>query len=184
MRELRIENEWRLLEQAAVAMPERLGLLRRERDAAGGESFSMRVTGMPALSEQPAGAGWMTATRYTHTLRIGFPRFFPAMPIEVFVLPPVFHPNAHPETGFLCIWSTHRAAHTVLGALARTAAVLRWALVNRETDHVMQPEALRWWIGLNPEQAACLPLPADPLPLATDSLPEAPAAWRKRLSPC
>ena len=182
MRERRIENEWELLRRAAAEAPERLSDLERFEDR-----FRVSLLATPCLHTQPqaAASSWQVCRRTEQRLLLRFPRFYPAMPVEVFVEEPVFHPNAHPESGFLCIWGTHRMANTVLGACARAAAVLRWQLVNDEEEHVMQPEALQWREQLAPEQRERLPLPGAPFGFApVHPLPETPPVWRKRLAPC
>ncbi len=51
------------------------------------------------------------------------------------------HPNVHPLTGFICLWSRHSAGDTVVEALLQTQRVLSGELWNRDPDHLMQPEA-------------------------------------------
>ncbi len=77
-----------------------------------------------------------------HDIRILYPVHFPAVPMEVYVAQPVQHPNVHPETGFVCVWQSHRVSHTAEIALHRVAAMLSGALFNAEPLHLMQPEAL------------------------------------------
>jgi len=52
-------------------------------------------------------------------VRFAFARFFPAVPIEAYLTRPVFHPNVHPTTGFVCLWSRFSKADTVIEALCR-----------------------------------------------------------------
>lgn len=184
MRERRIENEWQLLRCAAAEAPERLSLLERLEDC-----FRFLLLETPCLRTQPEviTSGWQAYQRTEQSVCLRFPRFYPAMPVEIFIEEPVFHPNAHPQTGFLCIWSTHRVANTVLGACQQTAAVLRWQLINEDDEHLMQPEALLWKNRLSLEQREWLPLHAAPLgfaALGAQLLPEAPPVWRRRLTPC
>ncbi len=174
----------KLFEQAAAVSPTRLSAPSRTEE---GLCFTLR--GAPSLATQPEGArpghplDWSSSIRSEHTVSIHFPRYFPAMPIEAFVREPVFHPNAHPDTGFLCLWSVHRVAHNVLNSIARVVAVLAWHLRSREPEHVMQPAAQRWFDSLDPAVGeALLPLPHAPLPIPYSGLPSAPERWRRRLS--
>ena len=184
MRDVRIENEFELFAEAAANAPARLSPPSR---TAQGLCFTLRSA--PALHSRPASGdsrfspNWSPFLRSEHTIRLSFPRYFPAMPIEAFVQEPVFHPNAHPDTGFLCLWSVHRVAHNVLNSIARIVAVLAWQLLNRDTEHVMQPSALRWFDSLGPlVRERMLPLPHVPLPIPYSALPPSPQQWRRRLS--
>jgi ubiquitin-protein ligase len=157
MRERRINNEWLLLEELRAVNTERLLALARDSD-----SFSLTLRETPALRERPqAPEDWKASVRTTHSVRISFPRFYPAMPCEVYVDDSVFHPNAHPDTGFICLWERHLALHTVAHALVQMQAVLSGRLFNRDERQVMQPKALDFY--LQPEAAARLPLPCSPL---------------------
>jgi hypothetical protein len=175
MRKRRIYNEWLILKNLQAMNPERLLRLARDTD-----SFSLTLQGIPALRTQPrALEEWTASLRTTHSVRISFPRFYPAMPCEVYVTDSFFHPNAHPDTGFVCLWERHLALHTVVHALAQLEAVLSGRLFNRDERHVMQPDALDFY--LQPEVAARMPLPCSPIltpaPLqATDRRP-----FRRRL---
>lgn len=118
-----------------------------------------------------------------HKLRLAFSRFFPTVPIEAYLLRPVFHPNVHPDTGFVCLWGRFSLRDTVVEALCQLQRVLSYTLFSELADHVMQPDALRW---------AELERTAGRLPLAYTPLAKPPgwqeerefrsAPGRKRLS--
>jgi ubiquitin-protein ligase len=139
MRARRIENEWLLLQALQQANPGRLQLSRHT------DSFALEVSDLPALIEgpaDPAKAG--AATQRIHRIRVVFPRYYPTMPVEVYLDAPVFHPNVHPDTGFVCLWTKHRIQTTLEQTLAQLQRVLSWSLLNTDAEHVMQPEALLW----------------------------------------
>ena len=81
----------------------------------------------------------------SHAVTLHFPKFFPSVPIEASLAHPVFHPNVHPETGFVCLWNRFSPGDTVMEAISQLQQVITWKLVNQETDHLMQPEALAWY---------------------------------------
>ena len=86
-----------------------------------------------------------------HDLRIEFPRFFPAVPLELYLDLPVLHPNIHPQTGFVCLWDAHRSSNRVAHGLHKTVAMLGWRLLNLDARHLMQPGAVTPFNGV--EQA-------------------------------
>ena len=135
--ERRLRGEWSLLRQLARLNPERLTDLQVvDAGDAGDTSLWVTLRGTPALSLHG------DAIASAHRLRIDFPRYFPAVPLELFLEQPVRHPNVHPETGFVCLWDQHRVDHTAEHALHKTAAILGWRLLNRDARHVMQPAAM------------------------------------------
>ncbi len=73
-----------------------------------------------------------------HALRLNFPAYFPAVPIEAFLDVPVLHPNVHPENGFICLWESHAAGDTIVQALLQTQRVITGKLSNPYPEHVMQ----------------------------------------------
>ncbi len=133
----RLEAEWTLLQELAVRNPGRFANLRREDTV-----FSLLLLGTTARAVRPPGAQLSQALLHKHAIRIDFPPFFPAVPMELYLGTPVFHPNVHPETGFVCLWDRHRVSNTVALALHKTVAILSWQLYNPDPAHVMQPEAL------------------------------------------
>ena len=129
--ERRLRAEWRLLRSLAALNPGRLTGLRAD-----DTTFYVTLEGTPALplADGPA--------LPQHALRVAFPRYFPAVPMELFLSAPVRHPNIHPENGFVCLWDGHRVDNTVEHALHKTAAMLGWRLMNLDARHVMQPAAV------------------------------------------
>jgi hypothetical protein len=71
-------------------------------------------------------------------LRFEFPEYYPAVPLEARALPPVCHPNVHPESGFLCLWEGHHAGASLIEAVRQAARIVTWQLVNWQPVHVMQ----------------------------------------------
>lgn len=129
--ERRTAAEWRLLQELAMANPARLANLRSEDD-----SFHFVLRKTPGLL-----ADGSTASE--HAVRITFPVHYPAVPMTLHLSRPVWHPNVHPATGFICLWRTHRVADTVEHALHKLVAMLGLRLYNADAVHVMQPDALR-----------------------------------------
>lgn len=129
----RLQSEWDLLLKLVERNPARLTAPRR-RDT---EIF---VT-LLATPAQPLGNS-QTHPQSEHRLRVVFPRFYPAMPLEAYLEVPMLHPNIHPENGFICLWDRHRPTNTIEHALHKTVAILGWRLLNREAMHIMQPEAI------------------------------------------
>jgi len=152
----RIENEWRLLAGLAQSNPLLVGDLHRN-DGPARDEFHFRLRGSGALS---ADAGEPVISR-THDVLIRFPRYFPAVPMELELTTPVFHPNVHPETGFVCLWNRYRPGDSVVEAVARLQRVIAWELYNLDADQVMQPEAVRWLEAGHP--GFDLPLPYTPV---------------------
>ena len=108
MRARRIENEWHLLEALQKANSGRLRLTRCL------DLFWIEAANLPALLRAPSDpANPGPVVKLTHRLRIVFPRYYPSMPVEVYLDEPVFHPNVHPDTGFVCLWVKHRIQTTL-----------------------------------------------------------------------
>jgi ubiquitin-protein ligase len=135
LRQRRIENEWELLQQLAQANPALLSDIQRHQD-----DFLLKLSQTTA----PVRMDENIDLRSEHDVRLSFPRFFPTMPIEAYVTPPVFHPNVHPDTGFVCLWNRFSLHDTVVEALCQLQRVLTFTLFSESADHVMQPEALEW----------------------------------------
>ena len=130
--ERRLSAEWDLLSNLAALNPRRLTDLVAE-----DTTFFVTLNRTPALSLGKEGA-----VLCEHRLRIAFPRYFPSLPLELSIETPVFHPNVHPVTGFVCLWDRHRVSNTVEHALHKTAAILGWKLMNFDPRHTMQPDTL------------------------------------------
>lgn len=122
LRNRRLENEWDLLGLLAQANPENLQVVGRNRETDG---------------------DWFQVILHqTHAAGFRFPDLFPSVPIEAFLKQPVFHPNVHPETGFVCLWDRFSSSDTIAIAVRQLQRVIRWEVFNSNPDHVMQPEAL------------------------------------------
>jgi ubiquitin-protein ligase len=135
LRQRRIENEWELLQQMAQANPSLLRDIRRHQD-----EFLLKLSQTTA----PLCVNGNVEFRSEHDVRFSYARFFPTMPIEAYVTPPVFHPNVHPDTGFVCLWGRFSLHDTVVEALCQLQRVLTFTLFSDSADHVMQPEASKW----------------------------------------
>lgn len=152
LRKQRIENEWELLQHLAEANPSLLTIHKRRPN-----DFLL------TLHETPAAARVNNEikTCSDHEVCLSFARFFPTVPIEAYLRRPVFHPNVHPDTGFVCLWGRFSLRDTVVEALCQLQRVLTYSLLSESADHVMQPEALKW---ADQERAAGkLPLQCTPL---------------------
>lgn len=77
----------------------------------------------------------------THAVRILYPSYFPAAPLEVYMDRAFLHPNVHPLTGFVCVWDQHRVSNTIEHAIHKLVAMMSGHLYNRDPLHVMQPNA-------------------------------------------
>jgi hypothetical protein len=166
--ERRLAAEWDLLLQLADRKSGRLSSMQAD-----GAVLSLRLHG-PAAA--PADAAAQPRLVIVHAIRIEFPVHFPAVPMEMFLEIPVFHPNIHPESGFVCLWDRHRVSNTVEHALHKTAAMLAGQLRNTNLIHVMQPEALEHPVRTEP--MPLLGVTYDPLP--SNDL-GSPAVRRQRL---
>ena len=136
----RLRAEWDLLNRLALLNPKRLTGLEAD-------DVTFRATlGVPRLSSgfSVAVPRWEKESleRPAHAFRVSYPVHFPAVPMELFLETPVFHPNIHPETGFVCLWERHRVSNTVEHAVHKLLAMLEGRLYNADAVHVMQPDAL------------------------------------------
>lgn len=136
----RVEQEWRLLQLLASTNPEIIEALSRT-EGVRGEIFSFMLRRTPALIGPPDNL----ESRDSHAVTLHFPEFFPSVPIEASLACPVFHPNVHPENGFVCLWGRFSPGDTVMEAVSQLQQVITWKLVNEEANHRMQPEALAWY---------------------------------------
>lgn len=129
LRRRRIDNEARDLERLAESNGGRLSI-----EAIGESSFEVALRDCPARSL----AGEIVTE---HRVRIVFPPYYPAVPLEAFLAVPVRHANVHPENGFVCLWDRHQAGDTVIQGLLILQRVIAGELVNGSAEHVMQAEA-------------------------------------------
>jgi hypothetical protein len=187
-REMRIRSEWALLTELVARNPERLS------DPAWRDTtLSVTIRRTPALPLTAAAEHGpvpdqiqLDSLLEEHVLRIVFARHFPALPMEAYLMTPVFHPNIHPETGFVCLWQRHSTTNTIEHALHKTVAMLTWRLFTTTPLHTMQPRALA--LCNEPESLSYVQslLPAVPLHgidhhRSYVSQP-APGTYRRRLS--
>jgi hypothetical protein len=147
LRRQRIENEWAILHQMAEANPACIRVKERRLDEF---LLVLRETSAPARRNQK-----VELVR-EHELCFSFARFFPVVPIEAYLTHTVFHPNVHPTTGFVCLWSRFSKADTVVEALFQLQRILTYSVFSDSPDDVMQPEALAW--AMNAGRGIALPL--------------------------
>jgi hypothetical protein len=147
----RTGQEWKLLQALAEENPDRLRDCTCDAQA-DGVVFLFQLLRTPALVEE---AGQLRI-QDSHRVSLHLPRFFPAVPIEASLSRPVFHPNVHPETGFVCLWNRFSTGDTVVEAITQLQQVITWRLFNEESAHVMQPKSLEWY--RDPARAIPLPL--------------------------
>lgn len=137
LRDRRLQNEWNFLLELQQYNPE-LILDASRRSLHGGDwlEFTLRETSAISLTRT---AEIVT----THHVKLHFPEYFPAIPIEAYLAEAVMHPNIHTESGFVCLWDTFSPGDSVIEATRQLQRVLTWELFNRTTDHLMQSEALQ-----------------------------------------
>src|ERR1051325_7426164 len=157
----RVEQEWRLLQLLAEANPSFIENQKQKKEVQG-EIFTFMLRQTLGLLGPPGNFQSVDV----HAVSLHFPKFFPSTPIEASLTHPVFHPNVHPETGFVCLWNRFSPGATVMEAISQLQQVITWKLVNQETDHLMQPEALAWY--KNPARGMELPLAYTPISKPTD----------------
>jgi ubiquitin-protein ligase len=178
--ERRVEQEWRLLQSLIESNPTIVGSP-REKAAENGVAFEFDLHETEAVIKALKGFQLQT----NHKVSLHFPKFFPSMPIEASLAHPVFHPNIHPETGFVCLWGKLSSGDTVIEALAQLQRIITWQLLNRESEHVMQPSALEWLDDA--ARSVTLPLRFQPVSVPSGLLLQktyrnAPENLRRRLS--
>jgi Ubiquitin-conjugating enzyme len=149
--ERRVEQEWRLLQALKQLNPEFICDCARCEEG-GIEVFHFTLRQTQALIEQ----GEELQIIDEHRVRVHFPRFFPTVPVEVSLHLPVFHPNVHPETGFVCLWDRSSPENTMSEAIVQLQRVVTWELCNKTPTHVMQPRTLLRNRDLQPADGACL----------------------------
>lgn len=158
VRRQRIENEWSFLQRLAQANPRLLVVTAHSDD-----EFLLQLL----ETSSPVKYGGTIQIVEEHEIRLCFARFFPAVPMEAYLSRPVFHPNVHPHTGFVCLWQKSVIADTVVEALIQLQRVLSYSGFTGSADHVMQPPALEW--AQNPARGVEFPLKYTPL--------EKPPSW-------
>jgi len=169
--ERRVEQEWRLLQALVESSPTIVGPAKKEATE-NGSSFDFDLHGTEAIIKVFDGF----QIRSDHKVSLHFPAFFPSIPIEASLAQPVFHPNIHPATGFVCLWGKFSSRDTVIEAVAQLQRIVTWQLLNRESEHIMQPAALVWFD--DPARPVSLPLRFQPI-----SVPRALLLQRKYRNP-
>jgi len=149
--ERRVDQEWRLLIHLAAANPGIVDIHGRRTEA----DSDVFVIALHRTSGLTRHAGGLSPSD-DHEASIYFRPFFPSVPIEVSLAQPVFHPNVHPESGFVCLWNRFSVEDTVFETIAQLQRVVTWQLFNDASVHVMQPDALGW---LRTSSSAVWPLP-------------------------
>jgi hypothetical protein len=139
LRDRRLENEWALLLKLCEMNHGHVGAPCRKPDGEADE-FSITLNHTGALVRNSCGL----RVEQRHMVRFRYPRFYPAVSIEAYISPPVFHPNVHPESGFVCLWDRYAAGDSILEAIRQLQRVITWALMNSEARHLLQPDALIW----------------------------------------
>jgi hypothetical protein len=137
VRARRLDNEWAFLARLVEHNPGVLEAVKRESQP-DADLFQVILHRTSALSlARPR------SILTTHPVVFRYAEYYPSVPIEAFLATPLFHPNVHPETGFVCLWSRHSAGDTILEAVRQLQRVITWELKNNEAEHVMQPNALQ-----------------------------------------
>lgn len=154
--ERRVEQEWGLLQELTKTNPTIIGPAEKNATE-NGVAFDFELHNTEALIKSLEGF----QVRTNHKVSLHFPKFFPSMPIEASLRPPVFHPNIHPDTGFVCLWGKFSSGDTVIEAVAQLQRIVSWQLLNRESEHIMQPESLEWLDDL--ARSVSLPLRFQPI---------------------
>jgi hypothetical protein len=155
-----VEQEWLFLGRLAETNGQIIEIANRQRRG-DDDVFSCRVRGVPGLVR--------AADRITqiddHAVSIYLRPLFPELPLELQLGRPVFHPNVHPDNGFVCLWNRPSSAETVIEAFQQLWRVLLWERWNDRMPHVMQPDALDW-VRASPSEP--LPLQGPPLLVPAD----------------
>jgi hypothetical protein len=144
----RIAREWKLLERLALTNVDHLEILDR-RASPGEETFRVRLHNSPGVERTD---GSRVVTRDQHTIRLGFTRFYPDVPVECYVEEPLFHPNVRPETGFVCLWQEANPRDSAIQAIARAQAMAAYRMVNLGEVHRMNRDAATWYSTIGQPQ--------------------------------
>jgi len=158
LRDRRIEQEWLLLNELAAANRGLVEVLHR-RKLADSEDFGVRLHNTEGILADDE-----TDTRVSsHNVRLSFPRFYPAAPLEAYLSHPVRHPNVDPRNGFVCLWTKYGVRETVVEALSRLQEMITWQRMNLDVEHVMQPEAVDWHSAARKNGSDLFPFSCQPI---------------------
>jgi hypothetical protein len=141
LRTRRMEEEWHLLEKLAVANPCILADI-----ACFPEEFAVTLKNSPAWTQN----GSELKIENEHVVRYVYPRYYPTLPLESYLVRPVAHVNVDPSTGFACLWEQYRSSQTIVDAVLITRAIMAWRAVNRDPAHQMQALDLPEIPGMQP----------------------------------
>jgi ubiquitin-protein ligase len=179
VRARRLDNEWKLLAQLVEHNPGVLEPIRRETlpDADVFHVILHRTSAL-ALGDPPRLMEFAS-----HTVAFRYLSFYPSVPIEAFLATPVFHPNVHPENGFVCLWDRFSPGDTIVEAVRKLQQVITWQLWNGRAEHVMQPEALGRAAELS-LALTCTPVDLAPSPEGGRNYVVKPRGWKQRLTEC
>lgn len=141
LRRDRIDKDEQLLGRLSALNP---GMLRQVTRAAraGEELIEAELLDSPAILE-PRGDTPLVGRR--HLLRIRYPRFYPEVPLELFVERPIFHPNVDADTGFVCLWAEARPRDNLVRAIGIFQAMAAYRIVNLKAAHLLNPAAAKWY---------------------------------------
>lgn len=156
LRQVRVGNEWKLLQQLASLNQSVIDILGR-RSVAEEDLFCIALRQTCGIAQ----AGAMTKFVLSHRVEIRLARFFPSVPIDARLVTPVFHPNVDPGTGFVCLWNRFSPGDTVSEVLYRLQHIISWTWVNLDGVHVVQLDAAKWY--QDPLRRTALPLTFTPL---------------------
>jgi len=135
----RVANELDLLERTAALNPAILRLTGRAIHA-DSSRIDFEILASPAIIRENGAL----RVEKIHAGEIRLPRFFPAVPIEIYLRRAVFHPNVDPENGFVCLWNQFSPDHTSMEAIRRLRHILAWKMMNSNPLQVIQRRALPW----------------------------------------
>lgn len=171
----RLRGEWELLDQLRRCNPGLLTAASRSADCLV-EDIRFVLSGTPATMRDESGVRIETS----HRLRIRYPRFFPAVPLEAYVPQGIFHPNVDPQSGFICLWSSHSPSNSIIHAILILRQVLSWHLMNDGASHLMQADALAWF--RSEARHLSVPFAIDPLilPSGCDGIAAHVEPWHSR----
>jgi ubiquitin-protein ligase len=147
----RVANELELLDQVAALNPAILRVVDRA-IYADSSRVDIELLASPALIRENGAL----VVEATHASQLRLPRFFPAVPIEIYLKRPVFHPNVDPDTGFVCLWHRFSPDDTCVDAIRRLRQIIAWKMMNPNPLQVIQPDAITWLEDPNRQPAAPL----------------------------
>ena len=140
LRDRRLINEWKILEELGRTNQQIVEVL-DHRSVADSDSFHIVLHNTSGMVRREG----QRTILHSHPVAFRFARFFPALPIEAKLALPLFHPNVDSETGFVCLWNRFSAGDTIVEAIIQLQQIICWKQMNLQEEHVLQPEAVRWY---------------------------------------